>query len=413
MRRWPLQCLRLLRGRYGSRFTVRIVDVPPLVFLSDPQEVSAVFAADPDVLRPGAGTFTLAPILGGKSFMARDGDAHMAVRSALAPAFQRGAESEHSASIAGAAREEILSWPLEEPVALHRGLLRLTLSVIAAVTLGTQQPETAQVKRRMLQMLSVTSSLVLLEPRLRHLPGWHGKWQRLESERTVVAELLLAIVARRRREGSGEGDVLDVLLRAERSDGSELTDAEIVDDLLSLLLAGHETTASVLAWAFQLLAQNPGVQDRLIASIDRGDDDYLNATVLETLRHAPVFVFAIPRPVAAPIEIGGFTYHPPVLLMPCLYLMHHDPDLYPEPYAFRPERFLGEGPQASGWAPWGGGRRRCLGQHLATLEIAGVLRELLSRRTLHPAGRRGGPARWRTAILAPGDGSRVRLRMRP
>ena len=229
----------------------------------------------------------------------------------------------------------------------------------------------------------------------------------------MVAELLGAIVARRRSEGRGSGDALDLLLGAAGADTSALTDSEIVDSVFSLMVAGHETTASTIAWALQLLAHNPAVQRRLRDEIDsRGSEEYLNATVLETLRHAPVFVFAIPRAVAEPIEIGGYSHRPPTLLMPCVYLMHHDPDRYPDPQAFRPERFIDEDPPAPAWAPWGGGRTRCLGRHLATLEITSVLREVLSTRVVLPAGPRVEAARWRTAILAPQRGSRVLLRAR-
>jgi cytochrome P450 family 135 len=410
MRRWPLSCLARLRRRYGSCFRIRIPDLPPLVFLSDPEDINAVLTAPARALGPGAGTFTLAPLMGPSSFMLRDGEEHAAIRGLLAPAFARGAPAEHSGMVSELARDHVASWPVGKPLALHTSLRELTLSVVTEGLISDMQPRMRELNRRLLEMLSVTTSLVLLEPKLRHLPPWRAKWERLERQRAALGELAETAIGQFRRDGSDHAEVLEALLRARAADGSELSAREIADNLLSLLLAGHETTASMLAWAFQMLAHNPSVQKRLTEEIDAGaGEEYLEATVLETLRHAPVFVFTIPRAVAEPIEIGGFTYRPPTLLMACTYLMHHDPTLYADPNQFRPERFLGQTPDPHIWAPWGGGRRRCLGQHLAVVEMRSVLREVLSTRSVLPANKRMERARWRTAILAPADGARVVL----
>ena len=182
---------------------------------------------------------------------------------------------------------------------------------------------------------------------------------------------------------------------------------------MSIILAGHETTASQLAWAFQLLAHNPRVQQRLIEELDAGQDGgYLNATVKEVLRHRPVFLFAIPRAVKQPIEIAGQIYEPPAHLLACIYLLHHDPASYPQPEEFRPERFLGPAPAPAPWMPWGGGRKRCPGLHLATFEIETVLRVVLESMTIEPAADRIERPRWRSVIVTPHAGSRVILRPR-
>jgi len=183
---------------------------------------------------------------------------------------------------------------------------------------------------------------------------------------------------------------------------------------MSIVLAGHETTASQLAWAFQLLAHNPSVLARLTEEIDGGTgDEYLSATVQEVLRHRPVFLFAIPRAVNRPIKIGGFSYRPPVHLLACIYLVHHDPALYRQPEEFRPERFLEAPPPAHAFLPWGGGRKRCPGLHLATLEIKTVLRTVLASMTVRPAGKRIEHPRWRSVIVTPHAGCRVVLGTRP
>jgi cytochrome P450 len=182
---------------------------------------------------------------------------------------------------------------------------------------------------------------------------------------------------------------------------------------MSMILAGHETTTGELAWAFLLLAHNPAVQDRLIEEIDSdSDEEYLTATVHETMRDKPVFLFAIPREVVKPVEIGGWTYPPPVHLAGCTYLMHHNPELYPNPHEFRPERFVGETQQSRTWLPWGGGRKHCLGRHFALTEVKAVLREVLSTRRVQAAGSRIERPRWRSAILVPHAGGRVVLRRR-
>jgi cytochrome P450 family 135 len=217
------------------------------------------------------------------------------------------------------------------------------------------------------------------------------------------------IAERFTREGGGE-DLFCRLLEARNPDGSPRSPRQVRDDFMSVVLAGHETTAAELAWAFQLLAHNPRVLERLTEELDGGRcEEYLTATVNEVLRHRPVFLFAIPRAVKRPIEIGGWTYRPPARLLACIYLLHHDPEIYPDPEEFRPERFLGCSPAAPLWLPWGGGRKRCPGAHLSMLEMKTVLRTALQHVQVRPAGRRMERPRWRSVIVAPHAGSRVVL----
>ncbi len=180
-----------------------------------------------------------------------------------------------------------------------------------------------------------------------------------------------------------------MLLSAEHPDGSPMPDVEIRDNLMSMVLAGHETTTGELTWAFQLLAHNPTVQERLIDEIDgQTGDQYLTATVHETLRHKPVFLFAIPREVMRPSQIGQWTYLPSVHLAACTYLMHHDPEFYRHPDEFRPERFIDEAPSTRTWMPWGGGRKHCLGRHFALLEVQSIIHAVLSGNRVLPVSRR-------------------------
>ncbi|MGH2852807.1 MAG: cytochrome P450 [Solirubrobacteraceae bacterium] len=414
-RLWPLDYFELCSARYGNRFTVHPIDMPPLVFLSDPQEIRAVLTAPPSVLHTGVGGAIVAPLFGEDSFTLLEGDEHMRVRNAILPAFSRRVAQGHARMIAEVVQQEVASWPLEETFATHPRLRTLTLRVIMRSLFGGEDSVFEKLHGQLLRMLPVMASLLLQEPRLRHLPGWRTQWKRFVHRREEVDRSISALIAQRRGAcgGGGGGDLLDILLAAHDPDGSPMSDRQVRDNLVSVLIAGHETTASELAWAFQLLAHNPAVQERLIEEIDgEAGSEYLTATIHEVLRHRPVFLFAVPRAVAQPIEIGGWTYRPPTRLMACIYLLHHDPALYPDPHELRPERFLGSPPRPRIWLPWGGGRKRCLGQHLAMLEMRTVLQTILATRLVLPASERIERAGWRSVMVTPHAGSRVILRRR-
>jgi cytochrome P450 len=410
----PLDYLKWCQARFGERFVVYPIDMPPLVFLSNPNDVRAVLTAPPTVLHTGAGSAVAAPLFGEDSFMLLEGDAHMRVRNAIMPAFHRRAVQEHAGMVGDIVRRDVESWPLDTVFPSHPALRALTLRVILRTIFGHEDLMLRSLHRRLLEMLEVTSSLVLQEPRVRYLPGWHGTWKRFVRQRDAVDELVFALIRRRRGSGgASEGDMLDMLLATRHPDGSAMSAGELRDNLVSTIVAGHETTASALAWAFQLLAHNQEVQERLAAELaDGGGEEYLTATIYEVLRHSPVFLFAAPRAVVEPIEIGGWTYHPPAHLLGGTYLLHHDPALYPNPSKFDPERFLGAAPQSRLWLPWGGGRKVCVGRHLAILEMQTVLRATLGRHVVLPAGATLERARWRSVMVAPHAGSRIVLRAR-
>jgi cytochrome P450 len=316
--------------------------------------------------------------------------------------------------LSDAVEREVASWPVDTNIALHPPIRALTLGVILRAISGEDDDARGLMRQRLMQMLSVTDSIVLQEPKLRYVPGWRKTWRAFVKQRAEVDEMIYELIARRRAGvDPGAGDLLDMLLCADNPDGSPMSDRGIRDNLMSMILAGHETTTGELAWAFQLLAHNPSVQDRLIEEIDSdAGDEYLTATVHETLRHKPVFLFALPRKVVEPVEIGGWTYRPGVHLMGCTYLMHHNPDLYPNPHEFRPERFIDETQQARTWLPWGGGRKHCLGRHFALMEVKAIIREVLSTRQVLPASSHIERPRWRSAILVPHAGGRVILKER-
>jgi cytochrome P450 len=414
--RWPLDYLERCRARHGARFTIRVTSRPPLVFLSDPAEIGAMLAAAADVLHPGEGAETVEPLVGGESFMLHEGALHLSGRRLVLPPFRGAALATQAEAIAALTERELAAWPRGVPVAIHPRLRLLTLETILRTIfapLPAERERLRVVRDHLLAMLEVTASAVLPEPLLRHGPG-RRTWKLFLHRRAAVYRLIREMILDRSRVGEPRGGLLDALLDARNENGSPFSPGQVLAHLMSIVLAGHETTASQLAWAFQLLAHNPAVQDRLIEELDAGDGEaYLSATVKEVLRHRPVFLFAIPRAVKRPIEIGGFPYRPPAHLLACIYLVHHDPMLYPDPELFSPERFLDDPRHpAPLWLPWGGGRKRCPGLHLATLEIETVLRTVLATTTIRPAQREIERPRWRSVIVTPHAGSRVILQPR-
>jgi cytochrome P450 len=410
----PLAYLNWCRRRYGDTFTMTPIGKPPLVFMTKASDIREIVTAPADVLRAGEGAAVIAPLVGRDSFMLADGNDHLAGRRSILPGFRRERVSAHAAMVYETVEREVAKWPLDKPVALHGRLRALTLRVILSTIFGSDDDDGRidELHRRLLAMFSVASSLSLHMPALRHAPPWRNVWHRFLADRASADALLAELVVERAHSRSHDQGMLAMLLGPRHLEGGPDAISDVRDTLMSLILAGHETTGSELAWAVQLLAHHPAVMRRLAQGPQNDAEDYLDAVIEEVLRHRPVFLFTIPRAVAQTCEVGGRTYHPPVQLVGCIHLMHHDPAAYTQPHAFRPERFLNNEPQVDAWMPWGGGRRRCPGRHLALLEIRTVLRVMFERLTIEPASPRIETARWRTVIVTPGRGCRVVLRAR-
>lgn len=394
--------------RYGSTFTVKPLQSPPLVFTSSPEAIHAIFRAPADVLHPGQGGAVIEPLVGSSSFMLADQDAHVLARRAITPAFSHSAVQDHTHMVEEIAIRQVARWPRSEPFAAHPRLRALTLAVILRTLFGERDLD--ELHRVLLSMFDITARVVLQEAPLRRLPGGHGAWKRFLAARAQARTLLARLTADALNDGNESLPAM--IARAQASSTDTTSPEEIHDNLMSLILAGHETTASQLAWALQLLAHSPHIQTTLATTIDNGEQTYLTATIQEVLRHRNVFLFAIPRVVNKPIQIEQHTYRPPVNLLPCIHLIHHDPDIYDQPHQFLPERFLDQAPPHEHWLPWGGGRRRCPGRHLATLEMQIVLRTLLAQATVLPVSPRLETARWRTVILTPEHGCHIYLEPR-
>jgi len=412
----PLAFLERCRARYGSRFTLRLLGSPPFVILSDPDEIKQVFTAPPDVLHPGEGARVLAPVVGQNSVILLDEDAHMEQRKLMLPAFHGERIERLSDLVADVAEREVAGWPDHGPAELHPLLQGLTLEVVLRAVFGLDPgPRLDAVRERLSAMLSFGDRFISLVPptpggraeKVLERVGPFAAFARLQRE---ADELLFELIDERRVAGERRDDVLAMLLDARHADSSPMSDQELRDELMTMLVAGHETTASALAWAIERLSRQPAALGALESEVLGGDGDaYLTATIYETLRRRPVLPNVAPRLVKQPIEIGGWRYPTGVGLVPNAYLVHHDPSIYPDPYAFRPERFLDASPGTYTWIPFGGGRRRCLGASFAMLEMKVVLRALLRARKLGTATEPFEPPRRRNITITPGRGSVTRL----
>jgi cytochrome P450 len=407
----PFAFLRQCRDRYGKRFTIRLPFAPPFVMLTDPEDVKQVFTAPPDVLRPGEGARVLEPVVGANSVILLDEGAHMEQRKLMLPAFHGERMERISGVMEEVAIEELDALPRETLVELHPQMQDLTLKVILRAVFGLDPGERFEALRQRLQAMLAFGDrpISLMAPpkdsfvaRLLERTGPFATFLRIQEE---IDELLFELIAERRADANGGDDVLAMLLEARHEDGSPMSEQEIRDELLTLLVAGHETSASSLAWTFERLSREPRVLARLTEEVDGGEDDaYLTATIQETLRTRPVLPNVAPRLVAKPIEVGGWTYQPGCSLVLNAYLIHHDPEIYPEPNAFRPERFLEQSPGTYTWIPFGGGRRRCLGASFAMLEMKVVLRNALATLTVQPTDASPEVARRRNITVTPSRG---------
>jgi cytochrome P450 len=406
----PAASLERCRQRYGKRFTVKLPFQPRLVILSDPEEIKELFTAPPDVLHPGEGARLLEPLIGRNSVILLDEGAHLEQRKLLLPAFH----GEKMAALTGLMEQlterELESWPTGEPIPLHPRLQQLTLEIILRAVFGLEQGQLLDELRELLtRVLAFTESPLSVLPALQRAAGWFGPLKRFQQLTARADALIFELIDERRRAGDTDRkDVLGMLLEARHEDGSPMSAQELRDELMTALVAGHETTASELAWGFERLARERHIVERL----REHGDEYLMATIHEILRLRPVVPNAEPRLTKQPVKIGGFEYPAGVLLLASAYLVHHDPAIYPQPYACRPERFLDKAPGTYTWIPFGGGRRRCLGASFALQEMKIVIRAVTDRFELEPAGERPEQTARRSITFSPNGGARVILRER-
>ena len=408
----PIATLERWRAKYGKRFTIRLPAGPPFVMITEPDQVKQIFTAPPDVLHPGEGARVLQPVVGSNSVLLLDEGAHMEQRKLMLPAFHGERMTLLKDLMAEVAEREVMAWPRNTPFEMHPRMQALTLEVILRAVFGLQPgPRLDALREQLRDMLEFGDRPISLVPpdpdgapaKVLGRVGPFAKFVRMQEKADA---LIFELIDERRRDHDGGDDILAMLLEARHEDGSPMDQQELRDELMTLLVAGHETTASALAWTFSRLPHYPQVLARLSDEISADDgDDYLTATIYEIMRRRPVLPNVGPRYVVQPIEIGDWSYPVGVCVVPNAYLIHHDPDIYPEPYAFRPERFLDESPGTYTWIPFGGGRRRCLGASFAMLEMKIVLRAVLSQCELRGGGNGIELARRRNITIRPAEGA--------
>ena len=409
----PVPFMERCRDKYGGRFTMRLAGTPPFVTISDPAEIKELFMSPPDVLHPGEGANVLEPVVGQHSLILLDEDPHLEQRRLLLPAFHGERMKRLTGLMTEVAEREAESWPRDEPFQLHPRMQGLTLEIILRAVFGLEQGERLEALRtRLAKILDFGLQPASLVPALRRDIWPMHKWSDFVRLREEVDGLIFELIDERRASDEDRDDVLAMLLTARHEDDTPMTPQELRDELMTLLVAGHETTASQLAWTFERLVRTPRVLRRLTEAVDAGDDDYVDATVNESLRHRPVLPLAEPRLTKKPVEIGGWKYPVGVALTANAYLVHHDPAIYDEPYEFRPERFVDEQPGTYTWLPFGGGRRRCIGASFAQLEMRLVLNSVLSRYALEATERGPETTRRRAITFTPSRGATVVARGR-
>ena len=407
--------LEACRRRYGGAVTFSTLFDQGFVMVFDPALVRTVFQGSGDALHAGEANALLGPILGERSVLLLDGAEHLRHRRLMLPPFH-GQRMLHWVQTMRHATDAVIdTWPVGEPFTLLESFQELTLSVILQTVFGMGPgPHQDDMRRRLRAMIAPLSrprGMMILSAVLNG--RGQGKAARdYAARKRSVDEALYAEITRRRADPQLDerDDVFSALLLARDEDGQALTDAEVRDELLTLLLAGHETTATGLAWSLDLLLHEP----RVLARAQERDDDYLDAVVKEALRIRPV-IPGVGRVVKErPFGLGAYQVPVGREINPSIRTIHRRADLYPEPSRFRPERFLGpDAPDTYTWLPFGGGTRRCLGASFALTEMRVVIARILQRTTLEPVDAKRAEAQFRAITLAPKGGVRVRLSAAP
>jgi cytochrome P450 len=391
-----------------------------LVLISDPQDVKALFTAPPEIAPSGTGNSPIRPVMGERSVLVLTGPEHLRQRKLLLPPFHGERMREYEQTIVDATRADMAGWPLGEPMRLQERTRAITLEVILRAVFGVEAERMDSMRQAIAGLLAPMNSVRMVWLALRRM-SLERPTGAIGSALDQLDETIYAELARRRvqQDLAERTDILSLLMQARDEDGEPMTDEELRDELVTLLLAGHETTATSVAWAIERLVRHPRQLARLVAEIDAGPDGgerYATAVVNETLRVRPV-VPIVARMLTEDFELAGRRLPAGTRVMPSIYLTNRNPRVYDAPSEFRAERFLEDTPDTFSWIPFGGGIRRCIGASFAQLEMKLMLRTMLSElEPSLPAGRRAAPGgewiRRRAITLVPAHGARVVWRER-
>ena len=383
------------------------------VVLADPELIEKVFKGSARTYRLGeVGSKFFTALAGPKALLGLDGDEHLDHRKLMLPPFHGERMRAYAGIVAEATDRSLADWPIGEPFPLRPRMVDITLETILRAVFGLERGKLYDEMRSALLALvandNIPNLLAVTFPPLRRDFGPLRAWSSFQRTKAHADALVYkAIAARRQAPDLGEReDILSMLILAQRKDGTSLTDSELHDELITMLLAGHETTATALSWTFDLLLHEPAVLARLREDLQSGSETYLEAVVNEALRLRPV-VATSQRVLKATTELGGYRLPSGVTILSAIWLVHRRPELYPEPLAFRPERFLQTRPGTYTWIPFGGGVRRCIGANFAPMEICAVLKRVLAQAELAPASQELERPQNRVVLLAPKRGTMV------
>lgn len=407
-------------GRLGDRFVVPMPATGPWLCLTDPGDIQSVFTADTNVLRFGAALAKTSPhllLLGPTGLTNVDGPEHLRRRRMQLPAFHRRVLAGHEEVMQRKTEETLAGLVFDRPVRIHDFMQEIALGVIIAAVFGITEPARARRLRAatLTLMHEASSQRFFLQTILAtaRQDGWDRPFPRIRRAVAAVDTVVLEEINERKRAGELErDDMLGLLLRAPGDHGSPMPDDELCDAMRTLLLGGHETTASTLAWILERAARHPDVVARLNGAARDGDDDYIDAVIKEGMRLRPVFPMTA-RLAAEPFELPGLTVPAGTMIVPYIMLVHRRADLYPDPLAFRPERFLGTRAGTFTWIPFGGGARRCIGANFALIEARVVLRTMLRHAELLSTRERPERIGRRNVTIVPARGGRITLKKLP
>jgi cytochrome P450 len=406
----PFQFVERARATYGDTFTMHIAR-DTFVVLSDPADVKQVFTGDPAIYHAGVSNIILLPFLGHKSVLLLDGAQHMSQRKLLLPPFHGEKMRRHVELMTEIAEREVAAWPRGVPFAAHPHMQTVTLEVIMRIVFGVDDgdPRLAELRARLRTFLEASASGRELRKLLLIGPEKADRRRIFAHVLDPVDEIIAQVIADRRKLDDLEerDDVLSMLLLARHEDGSEMDGVELRDELVTLLVAGHETTATALAWALERLTRHPAALERLTEEVraDEGDE-YVDGVIRETLRLRPVIPF-VGRKLSEPQTIGAWDIPAGARVAPSIHLMHRREDIYPDANAFRPERWLGARPNPYTFLPFGGGVRRCLGASFAETEMRAVLGAIVRSVRLAPARPENEKVGRRVITLVPGRGAEI------
>jgi len=406
----PFQFVERARATYGDTFTIHI-GRDTFVVLSDPADVKQVFTGDPAIYHAGASNIILLPFLGHKSVLLLDGAQHLSQRRLLLPPFHGEKMRRHVGLMTEIAEREVASWPRGVPFAVHPHMQGLTLEVIMRIVFGVDEgdPRLAELRTRLRGFLESTADQRELRKLLLYGPERADRRRIFAHVLDPVDKVIGEVIAdhRRRDDLEDRDDVLSMLLLARHEDGTPMDDVELRDELVTLLVAGHETTATALAWALERLTRHPAALERLTDEVRAGEgDEYVDGVIKETLRLRPVIPF-VGRRLSEPQTIGGHDIPAGARVAPSIHLVHRREDVYPDAAAFRPERWLGVRANPYTYLPFGGGIRRCLGASFAETEMRAVLGAIVGNVRLSPARPESEKVGRRVITLVPGRGAEI------